>query len=457
MLMFGHCAIGVLIGIVYTLSPLAVWFALAVVMMVRAAGRGLGEDERRRIYILLAVAIGVRVLAVAALFLTTDHRQVPFGSFFGDEEYFIRRSMWLRNVGLGIPIHRADLIYAFDEYSQTSQLYVLAFLQTLVGFAPYGLHLIGIALYLGAALLLFRLVRPAFGATAAWLGLALMLTLPSLFAWSISVLKEPLFFVLTAGALASAAAAVRERRWRRKSVLLLTSLGAMLLLETVRRAGFALEIASILAGLAFAWILVRPRTLVASLVAATFIGAVALARPGVQLKAATALVDAARFHRGHVWTPGHTYHLLDDRLYDELTDIRTMRLDEGARFVARALVSYVTVPLPNQIYSSAALAFLPEQIVWWALVTLAPIGLVFAMRRDVLVTSLLLMHGIVAALTVALTSGNIGTLVRHRGFALPYLIWISAVGACELVARAGSPWQKSFHGLRDTEKTPRRH
>ncbi len=405
-------------------------------IMVWAAGRGLDDNERRRIHVLLAVAIGVRVLAVVALFLTTDHSQVPFGSFFGDEEYFIRRSMWLRNVGLGIPIHRADLIYAFDEYSETSQLYVLAFLQTLVGFAPYGLHLIGIALYLGAALLLFRLVRPAFGATPALVGLALMLTLPSLFAWSISALKEPLFFTLTAAALVSAAAAVRERRWRRKTVLMLTAVGGALALETVRRAGFGLEIASILAAMAFAWIIVRPRALVTSIVAATLIGAVALARPEVQLKAATTLVDAARFHRGHIWTPGHTYHLLDDRLYDELTEIRTLRLDEAGRFVARALGSYVTVPLPNQIYSNAALAFLPEQIVWYALVALAPIGLVFAMRRDVLVTSLLLMHGVVAALTVALTSGNIGTLVRHRGFALPYLIWISAVGACELIARA---------------------
>jgi hypothetical protein len=95
--------------------------------------------------IILAVAIGVRVLAVVWLFLATDHTRVPFGSFFGDEEYFVRRSMWLRNVALGIPIHSADLIYAFDAYSDTSQLYILGFLQAVVGFAPYGAHLVGIA------------------------------------------------------------------------------------------------------------------------------------------------------------------------------------------------------------------------------------------------------------------------------------------------------------------------
>ena len=161
--------------------------------------------------IVLGIAIGVRVLAVAGLFLMTDHAQVPFGTFFGDEEYFLRRSMWLRNVGLGIPIHSADLIYAFDDYSETSHLYILGFLQTLVGFAPYGAHLVGIALYLGTVLLLFRLVRPAFGAMPALLGLLMSIAEPVCL---VHPLEGTLFFALTRRARASAA--VREPRWRRK-------------------------------------------------------------------------------------------------------------------------------------------------------------------------------------------------------------------------------------------------
>jgi hypothetical protein len=346
--------------------------------------------------------------------------------------------MWLRNVALGIPIHSADLIYAFDAYSDTSQLYILGFLQAVVGFAPYGAHLVGTALYLGTVLLLFRLVRPAFGAAPAMLGLLLMLTLPSLFAWSISALKEPLFFALTAVALACMVAAVRETRWRRRLLLTAVALAGAYALETVRRAGFTLEILSILGGVVFAWMIVRPRLFVATVVATTLAGAAIVARPSVQVSAARTLAEAATYHRGHIWTPGRTYHLLDERLYGELTEMRTMRLDEAARYVVRAVAAYVAVPLPNQIYSTAALAFLPEQMVWYLLVALAPAGLVFALRRDPLVASLLLSHALVAALLIAFTSGNIGTLVRHRGFALPYVIWLSAVGACELLARGAS-------------------
>ncbi len=129
---------GVGIGLVYTLSPLTVWFAVAAWLIVRSAVNGVDGDERRWMLAILLAAIVVRLVAIGGLFLLTNHAQVPFGSFFGDEEYFIKRSIWLRNVALGIPVHGADLIYAFDEYSATSYLYVLAFVQVLVGPAPYG-------------------------------------------------------------------------------------------------------------------------------------------------------------------------------------------------------------------------------------------------------------------------------------------------------------------------------
>ena len=189
---------------------------------------------------LLIAAVAARVIAVAVLFAATDHARVPFGSFFGDEEYFIKRSLWLRNVALGIPIHRADLIYAFDDYSYTSYLYVLALLQVLVGPAPYGLHLFGAAVYLAGAVLLFRVVRPSLGPVAAFGGFTLLLFLPSLFAWSISALKEPLYFAIGAGTLVAAVKAVREPRWTTRLGLTVAIGAAAIVMQTIREGGFAI-------------------------------------------------------------------------------------------------------------------------------------------------------------------------------------------------------------------------
>jgi hypothetical protein len=431
-------AVGVAIGIVYTLSPLTLWFGAAMWVLVRRSVRDIVGDERRWILAMLAAAIALRVAAIGGLFLLTDHAQVPFGSFFGDEEYFIKRSIWLRDVALGIPVHGADLIYAFDDYSATSYLYVLAFLQVLVGPAPYGVHLLGVAFYLTGTLILYRLVRPALGRMPALVGLAFLLFLPSLFAWSISALKEPLYFLLTASSVALAVRVVRgPGLWRR-----LAAAGAVVaiaaIIDTVRPSGGLLSAVSVIGGLGAAVLVSRPRLLIATMVAVPIAAGAALARPAARVKVYAGVQAAARQHWGHVATPGYVYHLLDDRLYPDKSEIADMQFGESARFVTRAMARYVTAPLPWEVQSRPALSYVPEQIVWYILVLLAPIGFVLACRRDALTAGLLMAHALVAAITVALISGNVGTLVRHRGLALPYLVWLSAVGACGLLSRPGA-------------------
>ena len=88
-------------------------------------------------------------------------RREPFATFFGDEEFFKSRPIWMRNLGLGVPISAADLIYAFDETGKSGYLFVLAPLQALVGDAPYGVHVFNARSISAASLVLYRLVRPS--------------------------------------------------------------------------------------------------------------------------------------------------------------------------------------------------------------------------------------------------------------------------------------------------------
>ena len=444
---------GVMVGVIYVMSPLTVWFAIAMTLLVRWAVKGLEGGERRWVMALLLVAIGLRVLAIAGLFAVTDHATTPFGVFFGDEEYYIRRSIWMRNLAVGLPLHSADLIYMFDETGLTSHLYVLAFVQVLGGPAPYGVHLLGTVFFLTAAVMLYRPIRVSFGRMPAALGLTAILFLPSLFAWSVSALKEPLFFLLTATSVALAAKLVRGPGWRGRlgAVAGIVLLAAAL--ETIRTAGGMLSAIGVIGGLSMALFLRRPRLLlVTAMLVPLALGAV-LNRPSIQLQAYNAVQAAARQHWGHVATPGYVYRLLDSRFYPDRSEISDMQFAEAGRFVVRAVERYVTVPLPWEMQSRAMLAYLPEQVLWYLIVLLAVPGVVVAMRRDLPMASLLVAHALVAAVTVALTSGNVGTLVRHRGLALPYLIWLSAVAFCELVRwaddrrQAGVPFVATGWGL----------
>jgi hypothetical protein len=432
----GVVAAGVGLGIVYALSPLTVWFTVAMAGVVVWACRGLDGKERRWLTILLVTAIVVRLAAVAGLFLVTNHSKVPFGHFFGDEEYFIRRSMWLRTVALGLPAHGADLIYAFDEYSQTIYLYILAFIQVLVGPAPYGAHLLAIGFYVAACVVLYRLVRATLGRAPAFIGLGLLLYLPSLFAWSISALKDPLFFLLTGCTVVFAARLVRGPGWFARALSLVLIVLFAAILAAVRSAGGILTIASLAIGLTLAFLLPRPRWLLASVMAAPIVAGAILSRPAAQTAVYGGVQAAARQHAGHIATAGYVYKLLDERLYEQKIAMLDLGFGEAGRFLVRAIERYITVPWPWEAQSPSAVAYLPEQMLWYLLVALAPIGFVYALRRDPLVASLLLGYAAVAAVTVAVVSGNVGTLVRHRGLALPYIVWLSAVGACEVLSWA---------------------
>jgi len=421
-------AAGMAIGFAYTLSPLTFLVAVAIAPLWRWASAGLTVQERRWMLGLVAMAVAFRVVAIGGLFLTADPT-IPYANFFGDEEFFKRKTTWLRNVSMGIPISKADFIYAFDQTGDSSYLRVLSYLQALVGLAPYGIHVLNAGAYLAAVLVLFKVAEPRFGGLASVIGSALLLFMPSLFIWSISALKEPIYFLVAAANVASALMVVQSRTWPWRVVaMVLVVLGAFSL-QSLREGGLALTAIGVGGGFTLAFLIARPRALLAACIVLPLVATLALTRPAVQERAWAVVHQVALKHWGYINTPGVTYKLMEPGFYVDRQAITAMTPADVGRYGLRAAWSYVTAPLPWNIESRSALAFLPEQLVWYGLLFLAPFGLAAGLKRDVLLTSILLSHGLASAFMVAVSGGNVGTLVRHRGLALPYLVWLSGLGA----------------------------
>jgi hypothetical protein len=95
----------------------------------------------------------------------------------------------------------------------------------------------------------------------------------------------------------------------------------------------------------------------------------------------------------------------------------------------------VTVPAPWQLSSTTALAFLPELVLWYLMVLLAPVGVAAGLRRDPWVTFLLAGYVCVGAVIISLPSGNIGTFIRMRDMVVPFVACLSALGACVVIER----------------------
>ena len=214
---------------------------------------------------------------------------------------------------------------------------------------------------------------------------------------------------------------------------LLGVIAGVVALESLRRGGSMVALAGIAGGLFLGYALPRPKVLLAAVVLLPAIAIGLLRVPPIQERALNAVRSWAIYHAGHVGSPGYSYRILDGRYYIDSRRIFGMPGDEAVAYVLRSYVSYVTEPVPWRIESRTTLAYVPEQMFWYVLLALAPFGIAAGARRDAMFTMLLVAHAFGAATVVAMTSGNIGTLIRHRGLVMPYLAWLAGLGLYELV------------------------
>ncbi len=425
-------AAGVALGAAYSLSPMTVLCLPLLLILAIWAGRGLPRSERRWFVSLIAVAVLARLAVIAVLFLTADPGE-PFATLFGDEQFFKNRTLWMRNIGLGVGVSRADIIYAYDEVGQSSYLYLLAYLQALLGDLPYGVHVMNATVYLAGVLLVYRYVRPVFGEVPALAGLSLLLFFPSLFVWSISALKEPIYTLVAVGELLCCMWLVRGRIWRHRVGAAVGLVAAIFALESLRRGGMVVGIVGAFGGLTLGIIGSRPRLAWAAMASAPVLIVALLIVPPFQERLLGAVRSAAVYHGGHIGSSGYSYKILDPRYYHDGRRLWAMQRREAGQYVVRSVVSYLTEPVPWRAESAGLRAYFPEQMLWYALLAFVPFGLVAGFRLDPLLTGLLASHAGALIMLVALTSGNIGTLIRHRGLALPYLAWLAGLGFCRVV------------------------
>jgi hypothetical protein len=451
-------AIGIALGTFYAASPLTVWFFVVMTGLFVWAGRGLSGRERRYVWGILAVGVAIRVLAIAVLFLGTRHDQM--GSFFwdGDGVYIKFRSMVIRDVWMGIPVCRVDFFNAFmPYYGWSSFIHVLAYVQFLTGPARYGVHLVNVSMFVAAAVMMHRLIRSAYGRAPALFGLALMLFLPTLVAWSVSALKESLcLFLFAAGLWAAVTAARRAAPVHQRvfgSALMAAAIAAA---DTVRPGVSLIMIGGFSAGLIGSYIVRRVALVLLVSICLPFAAVQLWERPGVQSAIMAQVKSAATLHRASFLEEGYSYPLLDQRFYSQypidprnetsVATIPTMTPDEGLRFAARALASFIVMPLPWQMSPRLSVVLLPQQFIWYVLVVLACVGLIAGLRRDALVSCML--GGLIVAGWVAMApnNGNIGTMVRFRDLIVPSVVWLSALGATSIASRIMSPAAVSTGG-----------
>jgi len=433
---------GVAAATIYALTPVTVCVVIAAAVVLPLFGAGLSPRDRRWLTIIVCAAVVVRVLIVGGMFLRNIqvHDDQFVGATSGDEAYAMSRALRMRDIVRGWPTTKYDYFVAYDEYGRNSFTAALTGLQLIFGPTPYSLRLLNALLFLCGALLLFRVAYRAFGRVAAFGGLLVVLFWPSLFVWSISLLKEPLYFLCGAVAVTCAVTIGGDPRWRVRAACVAATALAWATMRDLRPAALVLAVGGLATGiLLFIFTASKRAALVA--VAGAIGAAVMLSLvPPLQRRVVAGVEAAAKVQMGHVFTVGHAYKLLDAGFYVKpatpAASSLTLRADEAARFVVRGLLSFVLVPLPWDLQSARELAYLPEQLAWYALVVLMPLGAWAALGRGRLAACMLMGYAAPTAVVLALTNGNVGTLLRLRGLVIPFVAWLSIAGIDALMERS---------------------
>jgi hypothetical protein len=425
-------------AVLYSLSPLTVWATALLALVLWAASREMEPRERRWFLSMSLFALALRYAALAALPVLGWNGAHSFRTYFGDDFYNIQRSLWLHHLVVGIPISSWDYFEAFQPiYGRSGYQYTLAFAHLLAGPSPYAVLLINVVLHTCSVVLLYRLVRRAFGIMPALAGALLLWFYTTLFAESVSALKEPSQLFLTVVALSAIVAVVRSTSWRRRAAAAVVVPLALLAIWPLRNGALPIAVAGCAAGVALRVLTFRS-WLAATAGALAIVSLATVMPPSLVMSLMRApLKIAVRRHMGHVLTGGDSYKLLDDRVYfnyleaksePERDQVQTLSPGEAARFLVRAAVEFIIEPTPRRVNSLKWAAVMPQQIVWYAAVAFAVPGIFVGFRRDPLLTCMLcgLVMGGVAV--TAPNSGNIGTLIRHRDMISPFVFLLAGVG-----------------------------
>ena len=427
-------AAGLALGAAWAFSPLTILLGGAILWMCAHCVAGLAGRERTHVARILSIAVGARAIVIGLLLLATRPEQEPFFALFPDSRYMLDRSLWIRNIWLGVTIGPHQSLGIFDPYAASSYPFVLAALQMLAGPSPYALCLLSVCALTAGALLFHRMIRETFGGPAATVALGSIVLWPTLFAWSVSVLRESFQFQLGAVVAAALYYFVRCSSWRARAAWAALLVAALAILSTLRSGTVEIALVAVALALAFRAVAARPSLALALVVVSAFAFWRAEDRivPMIRL--------AADRHIGHVMSAGRSYRLLDEQYYAAGTpSLAGMTAGDSIEYLARSAGAFLAEPKPWRAGSLSEIAMIPQQAAWYGALAAALIGVAIGLRRDAWLTSILAAYPVAGLIIIGPNSGNIGTLVRHRDMIVPFVLALAAVGLMALASRATEP------------------
>lgn len=431
------------LGFLSVLSPGSIFILLVTGGIVFFLKRSsLNKDETKFIVYLFIIGLSTRIFStiIIDIALTTldkvfEWRGYSIPSLIDDSGYWNLRGQAIAQYLKGLTLQWEALRSAFpylkgSGYGQGNAfLYIIAWFHYSFGISWVSVKFINCLLGSLSGVIVYFITRELFTKHVAKLSGIIVMFFPSLFLWSMTTLKDTSFIFLSTVIVLSYIKFYKTKRW----LYLIIFAISFFFQAGIRSEFLALTILAI----AVPYVLTSKYKLLKAITALTLICfIVVLILSGnfglINYSLKKYIGKTALYHRGHVFTRGSSYRILEEKYYaeeyKERTKLSEMTYVEFSKTFSKAWFYFLLTPFPWHTQTQLQLSVQPQMIIWYILLPFVLIGILFSLRYKWKETFFLLFYLFLITSSIALVSGNTGTTFRHRDMVTPFYLIFSAVG-----------------------------
>lgn len=444
---FVSLVIGLILGTVCFFSPGLLFVIFLSALCIFLVLKYLPPEERRFVKWALIIGLSLRIILSAGLDIWTlafvkgaviqrvEEKNPPDTNYerllkewtrtcigMPDSDYYSMRgyvyTVFAR--GMNNQLTRHYLLSEALSYGWSAYLLIIGLFYYLFDYSPIAVKFLNCIISMLAAVFTYKIALN-FNHKAARIALLGALFFPSLILWSITNLKEPILTLLSVLCVWGFMVFLRGKKIRYLAVTLL----AMFALVFFTRQPLWLIL---FAALSFAFLMTRPLRQKLVLICVSLAAYALLPQLRDNLSVRKIIRNLYVVHIGHVNTGGITYSVLKDQYYTQPDLLYTIAPVELFVSVAGSILHFLFEPLPNHLKSMSLIFGYLQMPLWYLVVFLAVLGAVRITFYEFKTYFPLLSYTVICSLMLALTSGNVGTLFRHRDLLTPFYLIFAAVG-----------------------------
>ena len=429
---------GVFIGLFTAFSPGTLFVLVITALIIFIMRRSFAEEELSFILWLFIFGLAARIVftALTHLFLQITHIGLHnwFGykivDLFGDSGYYSIKSLWFAEVVQNKLKNPDFLIHKiiFQTYASGYYLWLLGLFHYFFGFSPVAIKFLNCIVGALSAVFIYMLSKEIFGLKTAKVAAVLVMFFPSSFLWSTTNLKEPPFILAITIMLWAYVRFYKSRKLK----YLIWLIFSLVLQAIIRdQPVFLWSLIFLLITSFIIWRAKFIKKIIIILIPCIFFSIFLSKKVNFESIAHNTIIKLAKRQVGYSAQREPHYKTLPDKYYfdsEKKVSVEYVTYPEFTKSFFKGWVYFMLKPFPWEITTLMRLAAYSQAVLWYFLLFFSIVGMLYALRYSPRYATVLLAYLFFMTSLFALSSGNIGTALRHRDMVSAIYLIFSAVG-----------------------------